>query len=144
MADTPLTVVGAGVQGLAVAARLAPRFRELVILERRERHGSETSSRTSEVVHGGMYYPEGSLKARLCVRGKELLYELCERAVSPTGGPASCSSPCERRRSPSSSACSRAGRTTASRSRSSELKGAAGSSPKCRPSSASCLRRPAS
>ena len=83
MADTPLTIVGAGVQGLAVAARLAPRFRELVILERRERHGSETSSRNSEVIHAGMYYPEGSLKARLCVRGKELLYELCERAVIP-------------------------------------------------------------
>ena len=62
--------------GLAVAARLAERFPELVILERRERHGSETSSRNSEVIHGGMYYPAGSLKARLCVRGKHLLYEL--------------------------------------------------------------------
>jgi L-2-hydroxyglutarate oxidase LhgO len=80
MADTPLTIVGAGVVGLAAAARLAKRFPELVILERRERHGSETSSRNSEVIHGGMYYPAGSLKARLCVRGKHLLYELCERA----------------------------------------------------------------
>ena len=83
MADTPLTVVGAGVVGLAVAARLAPRFPELVVLERRERHGSETSSRNSEVVHAGMYYPTGSLKARLCVRGKHLLYELCERLRRP-------------------------------------------------------------
>jgi L-2-hydroxyglutarate oxidase LhgO len=83
MADTPLTIVGAGVQGLAVAARLAPRFRELVILERRARHGTETSSRNSEVIHGGIYYPEGSLKARLCVRGKELLYELCARTGIP-------------------------------------------------------------
>lgn len=83
MADTPLTVVGAGVVGLAVAARLAPRFPELIVLERRERHGSETSSRNSEVVHGGMYYPTGSLKARLCVRGKHLLYELCERLDVP-------------------------------------------------------------
>jgi len=80
MADTPVTVVGAGVVGLAVAARLSARFPELVVLERRERHGSETSSRNSEVIHGGMYYPSGSLKARLCVRGKQLLYELCERA----------------------------------------------------------------
>jgi L-2-hydroxyglutarate oxidase LhgO len=80
MADTPLTVVGAGVVGLAVAARLSARFPELVILERRERHGSETSSRNSEVIHGGMYYPAGSRKARLCVRGRQLLYELCARA----------------------------------------------------------------
>jgi L-2-hydroxyglutarate oxidase LhgO len=83
MADTPLTVVGAGVVGLAVAARLARRFPELVILERRERHGSETSSRNSEVIHAGLYYPTGSLKARLCVRGKQLLYELGERARIP-------------------------------------------------------------
>jgi L-2-hydroxyglutarate oxidase LhgO len=83
MADTPLTVVGAGVVGLAVAARLAKHYPEIVILERRERHGSETSSRNSEVIHGGMYYPAGSLKARLCVRGKQLLYELAERAGVP-------------------------------------------------------------
>ena len=54
-----------------------------MILERRERHGSETSSRNSEVIHAGMYYPAGTLKARLCVRGKHLLYELCERAGVP-------------------------------------------------------------
>jgi len=79
MADTPLTVVGAGVVGLAVAARLAPRFPETVVLERRDRHGTETSSRNSEVVHAGLYYPTGSLKARLCVRGNGLLYDFCER-----------------------------------------------------------------
>jgi L-2-hydroxyglutarate oxidase LhgO len=79
MADTPLVVVGAGVVGLAVAARLAPLHSELVILERRERHGTETSSRNSEVIHGGMYYPTGSLKARLCVEGRERLYARCER-----------------------------------------------------------------
>ena len=83
MADTPLTVVGAGVVGLAVAARLAPRHPELVVLERRERHGTETSSRNSEVIHAGMYYPAGTLKARLCVRGKRMLYELCERLDVP-------------------------------------------------------------
>ncbi|HET7501605.1 MAG TPA: NAD(P)/FAD-dependent oxidoreductase [Kofleriaceae bacterium] len=83
MADLPLVVVGAGVVGLAVAARLAPRFPELVVLERRARHGTETSSRNSEVIHGGMYYPTGSLKARLCVRGNPLLYELCERLGVP-------------------------------------------------------------
>jgi L-2-hydroxyglutarate oxidase LhgO len=79
MADTPVTVIGAGVVGLAIAARLAPRFSDLVVLERRERHGTETSSRNSEVVHAGVYYPAGSLKARLCVRGNRLLYEFCER-----------------------------------------------------------------
>jgi L-2-hydroxyglutarate oxidase LhgO len=83
MADTPLTIVGAGAVGLAVAARLASRFPELVLLERRERHGSETSSRNSEVIHAGIYYPAGSLKARLCVRGRALLYETCERRGVP-------------------------------------------------------------
>jgi len=83
MTDVPLTVVGAGVVGLAVAARLAARFPELIVLERRGRHGTETSSRNSEVIHAGMYYPTGSLKARLCVRGKPMLYELCERLGIP-------------------------------------------------------------
>jgi L-2-hydroxyglutarate oxidase LhgO len=83
MADTPLTIVGAGVVGLATAARLAPRFPELVVLERRARHGTETSSRNSEVIHAGMYYPAGSLKARLCVRGRALLYEACGRLGVP-------------------------------------------------------------
>lgn len=83
MTDVPLTVIGAGVVGLAVAARLAPRFPELVVLERRARHGTETSSRNSEVIHAGMYYPTGSLKARLCVRGKAMLYALCERLGVP-------------------------------------------------------------
>jgi L-2-hydroxyglutarate oxidase LhgO len=69
VADTPLTIVGAGVVGLAVAARLAPRFAGLVILERRERHGTETSSRNSEVVHAGFYQPTGSLEARLWAGG---------------------------------------------------------------------------
>lgn len=83
MADVSLTVVGAGAVGLAVAARLAPRFPDLVILERRDRHGQETSSRNSEVIHAGIYYPTGSLKARLSVRGNVLLYELCQRHHIP-------------------------------------------------------------
>jgi L-2-hydroxyglutarate oxidase LhgO len=83
MADTPLTVVGAGVVGLAVAARLAPRFPETVVLERRDRHGTETSSRNSEVIHAGLYYPPGSIKARLCVRGNALLYEFCRTRDVP-------------------------------------------------------------
>jgi L-2-hydroxyglutarate oxidase LhgO len=82
MADTGVAVIGAGVVGLAVAARLAPQT-EVVILERRARHGQETSSRNSEVIHGGMYYPTGSLKARLCVEGNRRLYELCGRHQVP-------------------------------------------------------------
>ena len=77
MADTGIAVIGAGVVGLAVAARLAPRHPDLVVLERNPRHGHETSSRNSEVIHAGIYYPPGSLKARLCVEGKRRLYELC-------------------------------------------------------------------
>ena len=82
MADTGVAVIGGGVVGLAVAARLAPTT-EVVILERRARHGQETSSRNSEVIHGGMYYPTGSLKARLCVEGNRRLYELCAQHRVP-------------------------------------------------------------
>src|SRR3954471_5475212 len=82
MADTGVAVIGAGVVGLAVAARLAEAA-EVVVLERRARHGQETSSRNSEVIHGGMYYPTGSLKARLCVEGSRQLYDFCERHQVP-------------------------------------------------------------
>lgn len=70
-------VIGAGVVGLAVARALALAGREVVILEAAETFGTATSSRNSEVIHAGVYYPEGSLKASLCVRGKTLLYDYC-------------------------------------------------------------------
>lgn len=70
-------VAGAGVVGLAVARALALSGREVVVLEREGLIGSHTSSRNSEVIHAGIYYPRGSAKARLCVRGKHLLYEHC-------------------------------------------------------------------
>ena len=71
-------VVGAGVVGLAVARRLALAGREVVVLEAAGAIGTGTSSRNSEVIHGGMYYPTGSLRARLCVAGKHALYDFCE------------------------------------------------------------------
>ena len=70
-------VVGAGVVGLAIARALALGGREVIVLERHARVGEETSSRNSEVIHGGFHYPPDSLKARHCVRGKELLYRYC-------------------------------------------------------------------
>ncbi len=77
MDRTDCVVAGAGVVGLAVARALALSGREVIVLEREGLIGSHTSSRNSEVIHAGIYYPGGSAKARLCVRGKELLYAHC-------------------------------------------------------------------
>lgn len=71
-------VIGAGVIGLAVARRLALAGREVVVLDAAEAIGTGTSSRNSEVIHAGIYYPTGSLKAVLCVAGKHALYGYCE------------------------------------------------------------------
>lgn len=76
-------VIGAGVVGLAVARALALRGREVLVLEACEAIGTQTSSRNSEVIHAGIYYPQGSLKARLCVQGKQMLYDYCaERGIA--------------------------------------------------------------
>jgi L-2-hydroxyglutarate oxidase LhgO len=75
-------VIGAGVVGLAVARALALAGREVFVVEAQPAIGMETSSRNSEVIHAGLYYPTGSLKARLCVRGREALYAYCrERSI---------------------------------------------------------------
>lgn len=76
--DTDIVVIGAGVIGLAVAARLARAGRSVVLLEKERTFGAGISSRNTEVIHAGIYYKTGSLKARLCLRGKQLLYEHCE------------------------------------------------------------------
>ena len=75
-------VIGAGLVGLAVARALALSGREVVILEAEDAIGTHTSSRNSEVIHAGIYYPQGSLKARACIEGRERLYAYCaERGV---------------------------------------------------------------
>ena len=76
-------VVGAGVVGLACGAALAAAGWRVLVLERGDRIGAETSSRNSQVIHAGLYYPDGSLKAECCVRGRELLYARCARLGIP-------------------------------------------------------------
>ena len=77
MNDCDALVIGAGVVGLALARALARQGQSVIILEKNEGIGMETSSRNSEVIHAGLYYPTGSLKAQLCVEGKQALYRFC-------------------------------------------------------------------
>ncbi len=77
MSDCDALVIGAGVVGLAIARALARQGQSVIVLERNEGIGMETSSRNSEVIHAGLYYPTGSLKAQLCVEGKKALYDFC-------------------------------------------------------------------
>jgi D-amino-acid oxidase len=81
--EVDVLVVGAGIVGLAVGAALARRGRSVLVLERREAIARETTSRNSEVIHAGLYYPEGSLKAVCCVEGREAVYARCERLRLP-------------------------------------------------------------
>jgi L-2-hydroxyglutarate oxidase LhgO len=78
MADVDAVVIGAGVVGLAIARALSMQGLSTIVLEKEREFGTGTSSRNSEVIHAGLYYPAGSLKARLCIKGKELLYSFCE------------------------------------------------------------------
>ncbi len=75
--DIDTVVIGAGVVGLAVARRLAISGHETLILDSADIIGSGVSSRNSEVIHAGIYYPQDSLKAKLCVKGRDMLYEFC-------------------------------------------------------------------
>ncbi len=80
MKQVDIAIIGAGVVGLAVASELSGKFEDksIVLVERHNKFGQETSSRNSEVIHGGIYYPTGSLKAKLCVDGNKRLYRFCE------------------------------------------------------------------
>ncbi len=81
--DADITIIGAGIIGLAIAAELSDGRTNMYIVEKNETHGRGISSRNSEVIHAGIYYPTGSLKGRLCVEGRELLYELCREYKIP-------------------------------------------------------------
>jgi L-2-hydroxyglutarate oxidase LhgO len=82
MNEVDAVVIGAGVVGLAIARQLARQGREVLILEAERAFGTGISARNSEVIHAGLYYPKGSLKARFCVEGRQLLYAFCqERGV---------------------------------------------------------------
>lgn len=81
--DIDCIVVGAGVVGLAIARALALSGREVMVVEAAEGIGTGTSARNSEVIHAGIYYPAGSLKAKLCVQGRHMLYAYCaEKGVA--------------------------------------------------------------
>ena len=81
--DAEVTIIGAGVIGLAIAEKLSENYNNVFLIEKHTAFGQETSSRNSEVIHAGIYYPQGSLKARLCVEGKTLLYSYCDKYDIP-------------------------------------------------------------
>ncbi|MCB8815177.1 NAD(P)/FAD-dependent oxidoreductase [Desulfosporosinus shakirovi] len=85
MEKVEILIIGAGVIGLAIAAELSKQFDDgsVVLLERHSKFGQETSSRNSEVIHAGIYYPTGSLKAQLCVEGNQKLYQFCHEWEIP-------------------------------------------------------------
>lgn len=83
MEKIDILIIGAGVVGLAVAEKMTGPGKEVVIIDKNKSFGRETSSRNSEVIHGGMYYPADSMKACLCVEGRKLLYEFCRKHAVP-------------------------------------------------------------
>jgi len=81
--DAQITIIGAGVVGLAIAEKVSEDFRDVFLIEKHPAFGQETSSRNSEVIHAGIYYPKGSLKSKLCIEGKKLLYDYCSKYEVP-------------------------------------------------------------
>jgi len=83
METANIVILGAGVVGLAVAAKLSERNEAVYVFEKNKRFGQETSSHNSGVIHSGIHYPKDSLKAKLCVKGNSMLYEICEKYRIP-------------------------------------------------------------
>ena len=83
MESAKIVIIGAGVVGLAVAAKLSERNESVYVLEKNPKFGQETSSHNSGVIHSGIHYPKDSLKAKLCVKGNTMTYELCEKYRIP-------------------------------------------------------------
>jgi L-2-hydroxyglutarate oxidase LhgO len=78
-----ITIIGAGVVGLSIAESLSANYKRVLLIEKNDGFGKETSSRNSEVIHAGIYYPHGFLKASLCTEGNRLLYDLCRQRNVP-------------------------------------------------------------
>ena len=78
-----ITVIGAGVVGLSIAEELSANYKRVLLIEKNDGFGQETSSRNSEVIHAGIYYPHGFLKASFCTEGNRLLYNLCRERNIP-------------------------------------------------------------
>jgi len=83
MNQADIVIIGAGVVGLAIAQRLSSSNKKIILLERHATFGQDSSTRNSEVIHGGMYYPTNSLKASLCVEGNRQLYQICRQNDIP-------------------------------------------------------------
>lgn len=81
--DAGITIIGAGVIGLAIAEKVSEKRSSVFLIEKHPTFGQETSSRNSEVIHAGIYYTKGSLKARFCIEGKKLLYDYCRKYEVP-------------------------------------------------------------
>jgi len=83
MEKTNITIIGAGACGLALGFQLSRKYHDIFVVEQHDAFGRETSSRNSEVIHAGLYYPKDSLKAKLCIQGKNLLYDFCQHYNIP-------------------------------------------------------------
>ncbi|MCD4818674.1 MAG: NAD(P)/FAD-dependent oxidoreductase [Candidatus Cloacimonetes bacterium] len=83
MEKVNILIIGAGVVGLSIGKYLSEKFEDVIVVDKEDSFGRHTSSRNSEVIHSGIYYPQNTLKAKMCVEGNHLLYEFCERNSIP-------------------------------------------------------------